>query len=264
MVGPARKREAVGHLQRELELSQRRACKVVGQSRAGYRAACGQLRQEGLRVNPKRVQRLWREEGLKVPRKQCKKRRLGTSANGSQRRVAGRPNEVWSYDFVSDQTSEGRRLKYLCVVDEFTRECLALAVRRSFRAKEVLAGLIAQRGAPAHLRSDNGPEFVAAAVQAWLKEQGVGPLYIAPGSPWENASVESFNSRVRDEHLNREEFASLLEAQVLGAGWRRDYNEARPHSSLGYLAPAVFAARWRAPVGAPPLPAHASADTQQP
>ena len=219
MVGPARKREAVSHLQRGLEMSQRRACQVVGQPRAtqryvpepdaeearlrarlrafsrarpraGYRTACGQLRQEGLRVNVKRVQRLWREEGLKVPRKQGKKRRLGTSESGCQRRVAGRPNEVWSYDFVSDQTREGRRLKYLCVVDEYTRECLALAVGRSFRAKEViavLAGLIAQRGAPAHLRSDNGPEFVAVAVQAWLKEHKVGPLYIAPGSPWENA-----------------------------------------------------------------------------
>ena len=128
----------------------------------------------------------------------------------------------------------------------------------------VLAGLIARRGAPAHLRSDNGPEFVALAVQAWLKEQNVGPLYIAPGSPWENAYVESFNSRLRDEHLNREEFASLLEAQVLAAGWRRDYNEARPHSALGYLAPAVYAARWRAPVGASPLPAHASAETLKP
>lgn len=296
MVGPARKREAVGHLQRELEMSQRRACKVVGQPRAtqrriakpdgeeerlrerlnqfsqarpraGYRMACGQLRQEGLRVNPKRVQRLWREEGLKVPRRQCKKRRLGTSENGSQRRVASRPNEVWSYDFVSDQTIDGRRLKFLCVVDEFTRECLALEVGRSFRAKEViavLAGLIALRGAPAHLRSDNGPEFVAKAVQAWLKAHAVGPLYIAPGSPWENAYVESFNSRLRDEHLNREEFASLLEAEVLAVGWRRDYNEARPHSSLGYVAPAVFAARWRAPVGAPPLPAHASAETLKP
>jgi transposase InsO family protein len=235
--------------------------------RAGYRAACGQLRQEGLRVNPKRVRRLWREEGLKVPRQQCKKRRLGTSENGSQRRKATRPNEVWSYDFVSDQTTDGRRLKFLCVVDEFTRECLALEVGRSFRAREVIAvlvGLIAQRGAPAHLRSDNGPEFVAQAVQVWLKANAIGALYIAPGSPWENAYVESFNSRLRDEHLNREEFASLLEAQVLAAGWRRDYNEARPHSSLEYLAPAVFAARWRAPVGAPPLPARASAETLKP
>jgi transposase InsO family protein len=173
-------------------------------------------------VNPKRVQRLWREEGLKLPRKPCKKRRLGTSENGSQRRVATRPNEVWSYDFVE--------------------------VRRSFRAKEVmavLAGSIARRGVPAHLRSDNGPEFVAKAVQAWLQANAIGALYIAPGSPWENASVESFNSRLRDEHLNREEFACLLEAQVLAAGWRRDYDEARPHSALEYLAPAAFAARWR-------------------
>jgi transposase InsO family protein len=181
--------------------------------------------------------------------------------------VAARPNEVWSYDFVSDQTTDGRRLKLLCVVDEFTRECLALEVRRSFRAQEVigvLTGLIGRRGVPGHLRSDNGPEFVAKAVQGWLKARCIGALYIEPGSPWENAYVESFNSRLRDEHLNREEFASLLEAQVLTAGWRRDYNEARPHSSLEYLAPAVFAARWRAPVGAPPLPAHASAETLKP
>ncbi len=219
MVGPARKREAVSHLQQGREMSQRRACKVVGQPRAtqryqrepdaeeerlrawlrdfserrpraGYRAAYGRLRQEGGKVNRKRVQRLWREEGLKVPRRQVKKRRLGTSEHGSQRRVATRPNEVWSYDFVSDQTADGRRLRYLCVVDEFTRECLALEVRRQFPAGAViavLAGLIAWRGAPAHLRSDNGPEFVARAVQAWLQAQAIGPLYIAPGSPWGNA-----------------------------------------------------------------------------
>ena len=242
------------------EFSQRRP-------RAGDRTACGQLRQEGRRVNLKRVQRLWREEGLKVPRKQCQKRRLGTSENGSQRRVATRPNAVWRHDFVSDQTRDGRRLKYLCVVDEFTRECLAREVRRSFRAKEViavLAGWIARRGAPAHWRSANGPEFGPLAVPAWLQEQNVGPWYIAPGSPWENASVESFNSRRRDEHWNREELASLLEAQVLAVGWRRDDNEARPHSSRGYLAPTVYAARWRAPVGATPLPAHASAETLKP
>jgi len=210
---------------------------------------------------------LWREEGLKVPRKHCKKRRLSASKNGSQRLKATRPNEVWSYDFVSDQTTDGRRLKFLCVVDEFTRECLALEVRRSFRAKAVLAvlaELLVRRGVPAHLRSDNGPEFVALAVQAWLKGNAIGALYITPGSPWENAYVESFNSRLRDEHLNREEFASLLEAEVLAAEWRRDYNQARPHSSLGYLAPAVFAARWRASVGATPLPAHASAETLKP
>ena len=154
-----------------------------------------------------------------------------------------------------------------CGVDEFTRECLALVVRRSFRAKDVigvLAELIAQRGVPAHLRSDNGPEFVAQAVQAWLKSNAIEALYIAPGSPWENAYVESFNSRLRDEHLNREEFASLLEAQVLAAAWRRDYNEARPHSALEYLAPAAFAARGRAAVGATPLPAPASAETLKP
>jgi transposase InsO family protein len=154
---------------------------------------------------------------------------------------------------AAPQPPDVRRLRFLCVVDEFTRECPALAVRRSFRAKDVIAvpaGLIAEWGVPAHLRGDNGPEFVAQAVQAWLKARAVGPLYIAPGSPWENASVESFNSRLRDEYLNREAFASLLEALVLAAGWRRDYNEARPHSSLDYLAPA-HSGRGSAPTGAP-------------
>ena len=234
---------------------------------AGDRTAWGQLRQEGRCVNPKRGQRLWREAGLKVPRQQGKQRRLGLSENGRQRRLATRPHEVGSDDFVRDPTREGRRLKFLCVVDELTREGLALAGRRRFRAKDgigVLAELIAQRGVPAHLRSDNGPEFVALAVQAWQTANAIGAPYIASGSPWDKAYVESFNSRLRDEHLNREEFASLLEAQVLAADWRRDYNEARPHSALEYLAPAVFAARWRASVEATPLPAHASAETLKP
>ena len=247
MVGPARKREAVGHLQRELELSQRRACKVVGQPRAtqrhtppgdaeearlrarlreftrqrpraGYRTACGQLRQEGLRVNVKRVQRLWREEGLKVPRRQCKKRRLGRSENSSQRRVATRPNEVWSYDFVSNQTTDGRRLKLLCVVDEFTRECLAIDVGRRLTSEDVLerlSDLFVRRGVPEYLRSDNGSEFTARCVREWLERVGVKTLSIEPGTPWENGYAESFNGKLRDELLNRESFDTLLEAKVL-------------------------------------------------
>ncbi|HPY30160.1 MAG TPA: integrase core domain-containing protein [Verrucomicrobiota bacterium] len=234
---------------------------------AGDRTAWGQLRQEGRCVNPKRGQRLWREAGLKVPRQQGKQRRLGLSENGRQRRLATRPHEVGSDDFVRDPTREGRRLKFLCVVDELTREGLALAGRRRFRAKDgigVLAELIAQRGVPAHLRSDNGPEFVALAVPAWLKANAIGARYIAPGSLWANAYVASFHRRWRDEPLNREEFVSRLEAEVLATDWRRDDNEARPHSSLAYLAPTMFAARWRASAGATPLPADTSTETLKP
>lgn len=187
---------------------------------------------------------------------------MGTTAQGSQRLRAGQPNEVWSYDFVQDRTRDGRRLKLLCVVDEHTRECLAIHVARRIRAAEVigvLAELINERGAPRHLRSDNGPEFVALALRGWLERCGVQTLYITPGSPWENAYCESFNSRLRDEFLNREEFASELEARVLSAEWRRDYNEARPHSALGDQTPSEFAKRCRATVGAAPLPPHDSA-----
>jgi len=292
MVGPARKREAVAHLKQSFEASERRACKVVTQPRstqryqpkecpeearlrkwlnefsgreprAGYRTAARHLRREGWRITDKRVQRLWREEGLKVPQKQRKKRRLGTSAQSSQRQRASAPNEVWSYDFVMDRTADGRRLKLLCVVEEFTRECLAIHVARRIGALEVIAVLgavVQERGTPKHIRSDNGPEFIAVAVRRWLENQGIATLYIEPGSPWENAYCESFNSRLRDGLLNREEFASELEAKVLSAEWRRNYNERRPHSALGDLTPAEFAARWRATVGASPLPPHASAN----
>ena len=295
MVGPARKRAAVAHLVEAKDASQRRACKVVNQPRStnryqpknsseeerlkrrlkeisdaeprwGYRTAASQLRREGWRINDKRVQRLWREEGLKVPQKQRKRRRLGKSQNSSQRQRAGAPNQVWSYDFVMDQTSDGRRLKLLCVVDEFTRECLAIHVARNIGAMEVigvLAAIVKERGAPKHLRSDNGPEFIAKSVRRWLESQGIATLYIEPGSPWENAYCESFNGRLRDGLLNREELASELEAKVLSAEWRRNYNERRPHSALGDLTPAEFSARWRAPVGATPLPTHASAGNQK-
>ena len=275
MVSPARKREAVVHLERELHVSQRRACKVINQPRStqryasarpakdaklvaelrryavaqprrGYRMAAAHLRRQGMKVNAKRVARLWRQEGLRVPQRQHKRRRLGHSGNSAQRRSATRRNEVWSYDFVFDQTEEGKRLKWLPICDEFTRESVALEVERRMEAKDVvrvLATAVAERGAPAYIRSDNGPEFIAKAVREWITNQGFQTLYIEPGSPWQNAYSESFNSRLRDELLNREVFATLAEAKVLGSEYRRAYNEQRLHSSLNYQTPAEFARR---------------------
>ena len=214
--------------------------------RYGHRRVAALLRAEGWRVNNKRVRRLWRREGLKIPRRVKKKRRLGHDGNGCTRRRATRPNEVWSYDFVFDQTADGRRLKILPVVDEFTRECLVMLVGRRLTAGDVIKALAraaVRRGMPEHLRSDNGPEFIAKEVRAWLAREGTGTLYIEPGSPWENAYSESFNSRLRDELLNGELFSSEKEAVVLLEQWRRAYNDERPHSSLGYVAPAVFARR---------------------
>jgi transposase InsO family protein len=192
------------------------------------------------------VRRLWRQEGFKIPRKGRKKRRLGHSGNSCTRRRAVKSNEVWSYDFVFDQTADGRTLKILPVVDEFTRECLVMVVGRSLGARDVVKALVLaarERGMPEHLRSDNGTEFIANEVKRWLQEAGTATLYIEPGSPWENAYSESFNSRLRDEPLNGELFSSQKEAAVLLEQWRRAYNEERPHSSLGYVAPAVFARR---------------------
>jgi transposase InsO family protein len=189
------------------------------------------LREDGWRVNHKRVERIWREEGLKVPRKQRKRRRLGQSANGIVHHRPESPNHVWSYDFVSDQTEDGRTLKILPVLDEFTRRTLALDVGRSFRSRDVIATLerlVQEHGAPAYIRSDNGPEFIAAAIRQWLEESGIGTLYIAPGSPWENGYSESFNSRLRDELL-----------------YRVDHNQHRPHSALGQRTPAAFYAAWQ-------------------
>jgi transposase InsO family protein len=216
--------------------------------RYGYRRITALLRAEGRRVNRKRVQRLWRAEGLKVPIKQAKRRRLGQANNSTQRRCAERPNQVWSYDFVWDQTADGRPLKWLPVVDEYTRECLALPVARAMRGPDVVAELqrlVAERGAPQYLRSDNGPEFIARAVREWLASERIATLYIEPGSPWQNAYSESFNSRFRDEFLDRELFDSLTEAQVLGGGYRREHNERRPHSALGYRTPREFAMACR-------------------
>lgn len=214
--------------------------------RFGYRRIWAHLRREGWRINRKRVYRLWRREGLKVPRKERKRRRLGHSANGCQRRRPGGKDDVWAWDFIHDRTSDGRGLKWLSVVDEYTRECLVLEVRRRLPARavvELLAGVLSRRGRPGHIRSDNGPEFIAAAIRSWLEGAGVQTLYIQPGAPWENGYAESFHSRLRDELLNSEEFISLTEARVLAEEWQREYNEERPHSALGYETPSDYAAR---------------------
>jgi putative transposase len=212
--------------------------------RYGYRRVTALLRRDGWRVNRKRVHRIWREEGLKITAKPRKRRRLGNSEQGSQRRRAEYGGDVWSYDFVMDQSEDGRRLKMLPIVDEYTRECLTVEVRRHFTSGDVirtLERLFEERGAPEFIRSDNGPEFIATAVKEWLKEKKVSTLYIEPGSPWENAYAESFNSRFRDELLDRELFVSLLEAKVLVAEYVKEYNQHRPHSALGYQTPAAFA-----------------------
>ena len=269
------RRQAVRCLQERFGVSERRACRVLGQQRStqrqaptkapegegrlvarmlelvrkhpryGYRRIWALLRREGWRVNRKRVYRLWRTEGLKVPRKQRKKRRLGSSANSCVRRPAAHKDHVWAWDFLLDRTRDGRPLKWFTLVDEYTRECLALEVERGLTAKAVsavLAGVVRERGAPAHIRSDNGPEFIAQGLRAWMSGAGLETLYIEPGAPWENGYRESFNSKVRDELLNAEEFGSVLEAKVLAKEWRQEYNQVRPHSSLGYRTPAEFGA----------------------
>jgi transposase InsO family protein len=274
-VTAGQRRHAVRHLEEVFAVSQRRACRVLGQPRStqrqtpraleeeerrlvtrllalvrrhpryGYRRIWALLRREGWQVNRKRVHRLWRQQGLKVPRKQRKRRRLGSSANSCVRRPAEHKDHVWSWDFLHDRTTDGRALKWFTLVDEYTRECLALEVRRGMTAQavqEVLAEVIRSRGAPEHIRSDNGPEFIAKAIRGWMAGVGLETLYIAPGAPWENGYGESFNSKVRDELLNAEEFGSLLEARLLGQTWKQDYNHVRPHSSLGYRTPAEYGA----------------------
>ncbi len=284
-----RRREAVGHVCHRLEVSQRRACNALSQPRGtqryqgrrvdqdkalaaamrglsvrhpryGYRRITAMLRAEGWAVNRKRVYRLWRQEGLKVPVNKVKRQRLGGSDNSCSRRRAEHINHVWSYDFVTDRTAGGRRLKLLVVLDEYTRESLSIEVARSLKSTDVigtLGSLFAVRGAPQYLRSDNGPEFVAEAVRPWLQSSGVSTLYIAPGSPWENGYIESFNSRLSDELLKVESFGTLREAQVLVEAYRRQYNHQRPHSALGYkttepaavknLLPATGMATYTAP-----------------
>ncbi len=209
--------------------------------RYGYRRITALLHQAGWMVNRKRVERIWRREGLKVPRRQPKRGRLWLNDGSCIRLRPERVNHVWAYDFVEDRTHEGRKFRMLCVVDEFSREALAIRVGRQLNSADVietLAELMLERGTPSHIRSDNGPEFVARAVRQWIAAVGASTAYIEPGSPWENGYVESFNSKLRDELLNGEIFYSLNEAQILIEAWRRHYNAIRPHSALGWRPPA--------------------------
>jgi transposase InsO family protein len=261
---------AVEHVQAELGVSERRACRVLGQARAvqrhtplvrddedrltgriielagvygryGTPRINAMLRDEGWHVNHKRVERIWRREGLKVPKKQPKRGRLWLNDGSCVRLRPERKDHVWAYDFVSVRTHDGLPLRLLVIVDEFTRECLSIDVARSLTSDDVLerlSWLMATRGVPAHIRSDNGPEMTAKVVRDWLAKIGVATLYIEPGSPWENGYVESFNGKLRDELLNGEIFHTVHEAKVLIEQWRRHYNTKRPHSALGYRPPA--------------------------
>jgi len=214
---------------------------AVQYGRYGYRRITAMLKQEGWQVNHKRVERIWRREGLKVPKKQPKRRRLWLNDGFCIRLRPQFKDHVWSYDFVIARTDEGRAFRILNIIDEYTRECLAILVKRHITSQEVidrLFELIIFRGIPEHIRSDNGPEFTANAIRRWLNRIGVKTLFIEPGSPWENGYIESFNGKLRDELLNREVFTTLTEAEVLIEQWRREYNQVRPHSSLGYQPPA--------------------------
>jgi len=214
--------------------------------RFGYRKISDKLKTAGWQVGREQVRLLRRREGLRVPQKAVKRRRPGTSTIDPHK--AEYPNHVWSYDFVADQTEDGRRLKVFVVIDEFTRRSLALEVARSFTSadvQETLRVLFEIYGVPDHIRSDNGPEFIAHALRRWLGQRGVGTLFIAPGSPWENGYTESFNSRLRDELLNRELFTSVHEARVLLEQHRISHNEKRPHSSLNFQTPDAFMRRWQ-------------------
>jgi transposase InsO family protein len=264
----------VKHVEQKMELSERRACDALQQPRMtqryqpkqpdrdkplvaeikrlagkhpryGYRFVTVKLRQEGWRVNKKRVQRLWRQEGLQVPYRRKSKKLRGSSENSCSVKKAEYINHVWTYDFIEDATEDGRKLKFLTVLDEYTRESPAIEVGRSIRSTDVISVLeylFMVRGAPGYIRSDNGPEFMAQAINRWLADKQVETLYIKPGSPWENGYIESFHARLRDELLDRELFYSVKQAGVLAEDWRVEYNHHRPHSSLGYKAPAAFAA----------------------
>ena len=217
--------------------------------RWGYRRAHARLAEEGWSVNRKRVQRLWREEGLRVPVRRRKRQRLGASTVPADRLRAQRPDQVWALDFQFDQTADGRVLKLLNVVDEFTREALGMRCERRIDSDATVATLerlVRARGrAPEHIRCDNGPELTADALRDWCRFSKAHSAYIEPGSPWQNPYVESFNGKVRDELLGVEQFSCLAEAQVLVEDWRRDYNQHRPHSALGMSAPARFAQAWQ-------------------
>lgn len=275
MVSPRMRRQAVAHLVNQRGLSQRHACRLMGVHRStvrykshqredepttvalireyaheqpmyGYRIIAAMLKHDGYGINLKRVYRIWRQEGLQLPRRKTGKRRFGDSTGRLHR--ASRPNEVWSYDFLEARTERGGKLKILTVLDEYTRECLTIHVARSISSRQViqvLEWLFLLRGAPESIRSDNGPEFIAYALQQWLRDRHCNTLFIKPGSPWENPFIESFNGTFRSECLNRWVFANGHEAQVVTEQWRQEYNLHRPHSSLGYLAPAAFAEQVR-------------------
>ncbi len=209
--------------------------------RYGYRRITAMLQRSGWVVNHKRVERIWRREGLKVPARQPRRGRLWLNDGSCVRLKPESENHVWAYDFVHIRTWDGRAVRLLTIIDEYTRECLAIRAGRSIRSSDVietLAGLMMARGVPEHIRSDNGPEFTARVVREWLGGVGARTLYIEPGSPWENGYVESFNGKLRDELLDREVFYTLLEVQVLTEQYRQTYNRIRPHSSLGYRPPA--------------------------
>jgi putative transposase len=217
--------------------------------RYGYRRIWALLDRDGWSVNQKTVRRHWRELGLKLagPRAHPKPRRPhGQDANACHLRPSRGKDDVWTWDFLFDRTSDGWSLKWLSLIDEYTRECLALEARRGMTAEEIqviLAEVAARRGGPPHrMRSDNGPEFAAEAVWSWLEATGSGALYVAPASPWQNGYAESFHSKLRDEFLNREEFENQVQAQALGTLWKEEYNTERPHSSLDYQTPAEYAA----------------------
>ncbi|XWN29788.1 MAG: IS3 family transposase [Devosia sp.] len=285
LLSPSRRRSCVEHVRRVLDLPERRVCRVLGQHRStqrkiphgreddarltgdiielarqygryGYRRIAELLRRAGWLVNDKRVERIWRREGLKVPARQPKRGRLWLNDGSCVRLRAERPNHVWSYDFMEDRTHDGRKYRMLNVVDEFTHECLAIRVERRLKSTDVidvLSDLFILRGVPSHIRSDNGPEFVAKAVQRWIHGVGASTAYIAPGSPWENGYIESFNARMRDELLDGEIFYTLREARTVIESWRRHYNGVRPHSALGYQAPAPETTVFRPPAWPAPL-----------
>ncbi len=258
------------HICQIIKVSERRACKVLGQCRVtqryasyvageeekliariielatqygryGYRRITALLKQEYWQVNNKKVERIWKREGLKVPQKQPKRRRLWLNDGSCIRLRPEHKDHVWSYDFVVARTADGRPFRILEILDEYTRECLDIVVDRCINSQDIidhLFNLLVFRGIPEHIRSDNGPEFTAKAIRNWLSRLGVKTLYIEPGSPWENGYIESFNGKLRDELLNREIFTTLLEARVLIEEWRREYNQVRPHSALRYKPPA--------------------------
>jgi transposase InsO family protein len=218
--------------------------------RYGYRMITGVLRNEGWTVNHKRIERIWREEGLKVPKKQPKRGRLWLNDGSCIRLRAERKDHVWSYDFMVDRLADGRPFRTLNIIDEWTRECLSITVGYQITAQDVLNqlySLFIMRGVPDHIRSDNGSEFTAKAVREWLAKVGVKTLFIEPGSPWENGYIESFNGKFRNELLSREVFTTLREAKILIEMWRREYNHVRPHSSLGYRPPAPEAIQPKNP-----------------